>query len=64
MTAADLEPPRRCQHCQRRMIVQVLPLGWTARCSEHGQISSAERAASQPANNTQPNSAQLSPAQP
>jgi hypothetical protein len=31
-----LEPPRYCPHCRRRMVVQVLPLGWTARCVEHG----------------------------
>ncbi len=32
----DLEPPRYCPHCRRRMVVQVLPDGWTARCVEHG----------------------------
>ena len=25
-----------CSRCRRRMVVQVLPTGWTARCSEHG----------------------------
>ena len=34
-----LEPPRHCAHCRRRMVVQVLPSGWTARCSEHGSIA-------------------------
>lgn len=34
--AAALDPPRYCPHCRRRMVVQVLPTGWTARCSEHG----------------------------
>ncbi|MGL5829697.1 MAG: aminotransferase class III-fold pyridoxal phosphate-dependent enzyme, partial [Angustibacter sp.] len=40
MSTEDLEPPRRCAQCQRRMVVQVLPIGWTARCSRHGEISS------------------------
>jgi hypothetical protein len=30
------DPPRYCPDCGRRMVVQVLPLGWTARCSAHG----------------------------
>ena len=33
---AELEPPRYCARCRRRMVVQVMPTGWTARCSEHG----------------------------
>ncbi len=41
MSTEELEPPRRCAHCDRRMVVQVLPLGWTARCSRHGEISSS-----------------------
>ena len=32
----ELEPPRFCPRCRRRMVVQVLPTGWTARCAEHG----------------------------
>jgi hypothetical protein len=31
-----LEPARYCPQCRRRMVVQVLPLGWSARCVEHG----------------------------
>ena len=31
-----LEPPRYCGRCRRRMVVQVLPAGWSARCSVHG----------------------------
>ena len=31
-----LEPPRYCAACRRRMVVQVTPRGWTARCAEHG----------------------------
>ncbi|MCE0767574.1 hypothetical protein LWC35_32445 [Pseudonocardia kujensis] len=37
----DLEPPRFCPECARRMVVQVDPFGWTARCSRHGTRSSA-----------------------
>ena len=38
--ARELEPPRYCPHCRRRMVVQVHPTGWTARCSEHGERQS------------------------
>lgn len=31
-----LDPPRWCPHCRRRMVVQVLPTGWSAKCVEHG----------------------------
>jgi hypothetical protein len=34
--AAELDPPRYCEQCRRRRVVQVTPTGWTARCSEHG----------------------------
>jgi ribosomal protein S18 acetylase RimI-like enzyme len=34
--AGPLEPPRICGACGRRMVVQVTPTGWTARCSVHG----------------------------
>ena len=33
---AELDPPRYCPHCRRRMVVQVTPTGWSARCVEHG----------------------------
>lgn len=39
--ARELEPPRYCPQCRRRMVVQVHPTGWTARCSEHGERRSA-----------------------
>lgn len=32
----ELEPPRHCRLCSRRMKVQVDPVGWTAECVEHG----------------------------
>ncbi len=32
----ELEPPRFCAHCRRRMVVQVTPRTWTATCVEHG----------------------------
>ena len=35
--ARALEPPRYCPDCRRRMVVQVTPTGWTARCVEHGE---------------------------
>jgi hypothetical protein len=37
--ARVLEPPRYCAHCRRRMVVQVTPTGWTARCREHGELT-------------------------
>ncbi|MET8652467.1 MULTISPECIES: hypothetical protein [Nocardia] len=39
--AMGLEPPRFCEQCGRRMIVQVSPDGWWAKCSRHGVIDSA-----------------------
>ncbi|MGW7685427.1 biotin synthase auxiliary protein BsaP [Kribbella sp. NPDC054772] len=36
----ELEPPRYCVECRRRMVVQVHPMGWSARCSVHGDITS------------------------
>jgi hypothetical protein len=39
--ARELEPPRYCGRCRRRMVVQVTPIGWTARCAEHGERTSA-----------------------
>ncbi len=38
--ALELEPPRYCTHCRRRMVVQVLPRGWSARCVQHGELAS------------------------
>ncbi len=35
----DLEPPRYCPGCRRRMVVQVTPDHWTARCVEHGETA-------------------------
>lgn len=35
----ELEPPRYCAQCRRRMVVQVHPTGWTARCVEHGVLT-------------------------
>ena len=37
---AELDPPRYCPHCRRRMVVQVTPTGWSARCVEHGTRTS------------------------
>ena len=43
-TAAQLglEPPRFCADCGRRMVVQVRPDGWRAKCSRHGSVDSTE----------------------
>jgi hypothetical protein len=38
--ARAYEPPRYCAQCRRRMVVQVTPAGWTARCVEHGELTS------------------------
>jgi hypothetical protein len=40
----ELEPPRYCPHCRRRMVVQVVPRGWVSRCVEHGETTSAPQA--------------------
>lgn len=32
----EMEPPRFCSECRRRLKVQVSPLGWRAECSRHG----------------------------
>ncbi len=37
VAARALEPPRFCPRCRRRMKVQVLPVGWSAVCVEHGE---------------------------
>ncbi|HET8583721.1 MAG TPA: hypothetical protein VFL65_10730 [Jatrophihabitans sp.] len=39
LRARELEPPRYCTRCRRRMVVQVTPTGWTARCVEHGVVT-------------------------
>ncbi|OZC64934.1 hypothetical protein CH306_20305 [Rhodococcus sp. 15-725-2-2b] len=36
-----LEPPRFCAECGRRMVVQIVPDGWTSLCSRHGLVDSA-----------------------
>lgn len=37
-----LEPPRFCAACGRRMVVQVRPDGWWAKCSRHGVVDSTD----------------------
>lgn len=34
--ALELEPPRYCPQCRRRMKVQVIPGSWSATCVQHG----------------------------
>ena len=36
----ELDPPRYCTRCRRRMVVQVHPTGWSDRCVEHGTLTS------------------------
>ena len=38
---STVDPPRHCPVCARRMVVQVDPMGWTARCSRHGESTGA-----------------------
>ncbi|ACZ90963.1 hypothetical protein [Streptosporangium roseum] len=38
LAARAMEPPRYCARCRRRMVVQVTPTGWSARCAEHGLL--------------------------
>jgi len=40
-TRLKLEPPRYCPECRRRLIVQVFPTGYQARCSAHGELTPA-----------------------
>ena len=39
-TRLQLEPPRFCGQCGRRLKVQVSPLAWRASCSRHGTTTS------------------------
>ncbi|WP_442417793.1 biotin synthase auxiliary protein BsaP [Nocardioides agariphilus] len=39
----QLEPPRYCASCARRMKVQVSPMGWSATCVEHGTVGARAR---------------------
>ena len=36
----QLEPPRYCRRCGRRLKVQVSPHTWSATCSRHGTSTS------------------------
>lgn len=36
--ALELEPPRYCPRCRRRMKVQVVPGAWRAECVVHGVV--------------------------
>ena len=39
VAALKLEPPRYCTRCGRRMVVQVHPTGWSAKCVVHGTLT-------------------------
>jgi len=36
---AATDPPRWCTTCGRKLVVQVLPFGWTARCVKCGPLT-------------------------
>ncbi|HXA73732.1 MAG TPA: hypothetical protein VNV83_05780 [Acidimicrobiales bacterium] len=36
----ELDPPRFCSECGRRMTVMVIPTGWVANCRDHGELRS------------------------
>ena len=38
--ARELEPPRYCPRCGRRMAVKVTPGAWSSRCPRHGLTTS------------------------
>ncbi|MCP9489886.1 MAG: hypothetical protein MSC31_08420 [Solirubrobacteraceae bacterium MAG38_C4-C5] len=40
---AATDPPRYCAACGRKLVVQVLPAGWTARCVRCGEAGVAAR---------------------
>jgi hypothetical protein len=40
---AATDPPRYCTACGRKLVVQVLPLGWTARCVRCGPLEAVSR---------------------
>jgi hypothetical protein len=35
---AATDPPRFCVACGRKLVVQVLPIGWVARCVRCGPV--------------------------
>jgi hypothetical protein len=37
----ELDPPRFCPSCGRRLRVTVHPTGWEASCRDHGPVASA-----------------------
>jgi len=36
------DPPRFCAACGRKLVVQVLPMSWNARCVKCGDVSAAD----------------------
>jgi hypothetical protein len=40
---AATDPPRFCVACGRKLVVQVLPTGWTARCVRCGPLEGVSR---------------------
>ncbi len=40
---SELDPPRHCPRCGRRLVVTIVPTGVSARCRDHGPLGSEER---------------------
>lgn len=38
--ARPYDAPRICPLCQRRMVVKISPMAWSAACSRHGLLRS------------------------
>ena len=42
----ELDPPRFCSACGKRLTVQVTPAGWTSRCNRCGEVTEPQQAGS------------------
>ena len=38
----QLDPPRFCPHCGKKLFAQVTPQGYKARCKQHGEFELSE----------------------
>lgn len=41
--SAATDPPRFCVSCGRKLVVQVLPLSWNARCVRCGPVTHSRK---------------------
>lgn len=37
----ELDPPRFCAECGRRLTVTIIPTGWVGHCRDHGELRSS-----------------------